>query len=73
MGLVKKITIFSLLIAALAGTLVKVLQQRQNVKKTVKNSILSVLFRLIGRFFNFMGNKIRCNQHRSWKTVFKMG
>jgi hypothetical protein len=59
MGLVKKITIFSLLIAALAGTLVKVLQQRQNVKKTVKNSILSVLFRLIGRFFNFMGNKIR--------------
>ena len=73
MGIVKKITIFSLLIAALAGTLVKILHQRTSVKKTVKNTILSVLFRFIGRMFNFMGNKMRCNQHRSWKTVFKMG
>jgi hypothetical protein len=73
MSAVKKIT-FSLLVAAAAGTVAKILHHRQCPKKTVKTTILSFVFRFIGGIFNFLGNKMRCNTKANWKkTLFKMG
>lgn len=74
MGVVKKITFISLLVAAVAGTVAKILHLRQCQKKTVKATVLSFVFRLAGRIFNFIGSKLRCNtRHRLKKPFFKMG
>lgn len=73
MGVAKKITFISLLVAAVAGTFAKILDQRQSVKKTFKTRIVSFVFRLAGGIFNFLGNKMKFHKKQSWKRVFKMG
>jgi hypothetical protein len=74
MGVVKKITFISLLVAAVAGTVAKIIHQRQCPKKTIKTAVLSFVFRLAGGIFKFIGNKLRCNTKQRWKKpFFKMG
>lgn len=74
MGVVKKVTFISLLVATVAGTVAKVVIMRRCPKKTFKTTILSFVFRLAGGILNFIGNKMRCNSKPGWKkALFKMG
>ncbi len=73
MSLVKKITVFSIFIAAVFGVLAKLNQKRKLAKQAAKRNILSVVFKFLGNTFNYISCKMKCNSNRSCKKAFMQG
>jgi len=73
MGLVKKITIFSLFIAGAFGVFAKINQRRRLAKEALKKNLLSVVFKLIGNTFKLIGCKMKSDSSKGWKRAFMHG
>lgn len=70
MGMVKNITIFSVVIAAIAGTVAKLTYKKKMTETATKKNVLSFLLTLSGDMLKMIGSKMKRDSGRKWKRVF---